>query len=130
MGVTVLLDTHVLLWSLVDDAKLSPEARAIIKAPETVLLVSSASGWEIATKHRLGKLPEAAEVVNYLPRHLRRLRAEVLPISLEHALLAGGLPGPHRDPFDRMIIAQGQAEGVPVVTADPVFKNYGVQVIW
>lgn len=125
-----LLDTHVLLWWLFDDPKLSGLARAVIQAPENRILVSSASGWEIATKSRLGKLPHAGNVAEELPYLLQKARIQVLPISMEHALAAGALPGPHRDPFDRMLIAQGQIEQLPIVTSDQEFKNYPVKLIW
>ena len=125
-----LLDTHVLLWWLFDDPKLSKVARAVIQAPDNTILVSSASGWEIAAKTRLGKLPHAGNVAKNLPYLLRRARMQVLPITMEHALAAGALPGPHRDPFDRMLIAQGQIEQLPIVTSDQEFKNYPVKLIW
>jgi PIN domain nuclease of toxin-antitoxin system len=128
--VRILLDTHALLWWLFDDPKLSRKARRTIADPETEALVSSASAWEIATKHRLGKLPEAGDVVTRLPAYLRAGRFTELPISVAHALQAGRLPGPHRDPFDRMLIAQATAETLPVVTNDPVFRDYGTQVLW
>jgi PIN domain nuclease of toxin-antitoxin system len=125
-----LLDTHVLLWWLFDDPKLSGKARSVIRAPENKILVSSASGWEIATKSRLGKLPHAANVAKDLPSLLRKARMQVLPITMKHALAAGALPGPHRDPFDRMLIAQGQIEQLPIVTSDWEFRNYPVKLIW
>ena len=126
----LLLDTHVLLWWLFDSDDLSASARAAIAEPENPVVVSSASAWEIATKHRIGKLPEAGDVVQRLPDYLRRARLDVLPISLEHALEAGGLPGPHKDPFDRMLIAQARLNVLTVVTRDSVFADYGVPVIW
>ena len=125
-----LLDTHVLLWWLFDDHRLSCPAFDIIKAPDNTLLVNSVSGWEIATKTRLGKLPHAGEVAHNLPSLLCRSRMDVLPITMEHALAAGALPGPHRDPFDRMLIAQGQIEGLHIVTSGPAFKQYPVTLVW
>jgi PIN domain nuclease of toxin-antitoxin system len=126
----LLLDTHALLWWIFDSADLPATSRAAIADADNEALVSSASGWEIATKHRLGKLPEADDVVGRLPFYLRRGRLEGLPISLEHALAAGGLPGPHRDPFDRMLIAQARLEELTVVTRDRVFRDYGVPTLW
>ena len=125
-----LLDTHVLLWWLFGDAKLSSKAHKVIQDPKNTILVSSASGWEIATKYRLGKLPHAGEAANNLSYLLRKSRMVALPITMEHALAAGALPGPHRDPFDRMIIAQGQIEGVAIVSSDQIFKQYHVEVVW
>ncbi|MBI4513940.1 MAG: type II toxin-antitoxin system VapC family toxin [Gemmatimonadetes bacterium] len=126
----VLLDTHVLLWWLLDDPRLSARAREVIRRAENEVLVSAASGWEIATKQRLGKLGVAGFDPAVLPAILREGRIDVLPIALEHALEAGLLRGPHRDPFDRMLIGQSLREGLPVVTQDPVFRKYRVRVIW
>ena len=129
-AVRLLLDTHALLWWLFDDPSLSPAARSAIVNPQNEVSVSAASAWEIATKHRLGRLPEAGDVAVNLPRYLRRARISVLSISLEHAMAAGALPGPHRDPFDRMLVAQARAENLVVATTDRVFRDYGVAVVW
>lgn len=126
----LLLDTHALLWWLFDDPHLSSVAREAIADPQNGILVSAASGWEIATKHRLGKLPEAGDVSRALPRYLRKARFTELAVRMDHALAAGALPGPHRDPFDRMLIAQSRIEALPVVTVDGVFQDYDVSVIW
>ena len=125
-----LLDTHALLWWIFDDPRLSETAKQVIADSENEIFVSSASGWEIATKHRIGKLPEAKEAATKLPDLLRRARFRELPITLEHAIAAGSLPGPHRDPFDRMLIAQSFAEDLSVLTNDPVFDDYEAVVIW
>ena len=125
-----LLDTHVLLWWLFDDPKLSRPAYQVIQTPENTILVSSATGWEISTKYRLGKLPHAGEAFHNLPDLLRKAHMEVMPVTMEHALTAGGLPGPHRDPFDRMLIAQWQLECIPIVTTDPAFRHYPVELVW
>jgi PIN domain nuclease of toxin-antitoxin system len=129
-AVRLLLDTHALLWWLFEDPKLSSAARLAIANPQNQILVSAASAWEITTKHRLGRLPEAGDVPFHLPRYLNRARFGVLTISLEHAMAAGALPGPHQDPFDRMLVAQARIEDLAVATTDPVFKDYGVAVIW
>lgn len=126
----VLLDTHALLWWLFDDLALSTAAREAISEPGNTVLVSAASAWEIATKHRLGKLPDAGEAAGNLPTLLMSARMEQLPITVVHALEAGSLPGPHRDPFDRMLIAQSRIEDIPVVTSDPVFGRYSVRTVW
>jgi PIN domain nuclease of toxin-antitoxin system len=127
---TILLDTHALLWWFADDARLSPSAREQIRDARNRVLVSSASGWEIATKHRLGKLDLTDWDPTELPARLVEDRFDVLDISIEHALHAGLLPGEHRDPFDRILIAQSRIESLPVVTRDPVFRDYEVDVIW
>jgi PIN domain nuclease of toxin-antitoxin system len=125
-----LLDTHTLLWWLFDDPKLSTTARDIIAGADNEILVSAASAWEISTKHRIGKLPEARDIVDQLPMYIRKARFTELSISVEHGLLAGTLPGPHKDPFDRMLIAQARLHSVPILSVDPVFSDYGVTVVW
>ena len=130
MGLRLLLDTHALLWALMEPERLSARARNLIEDPANALLVSAASAWEIASKHRLGRLPEAEAVVRGFQRHLTTLQAVELRISVEHALLAGSLPGEHRDPFDRMLAAQALVEGVPLLTVDPIFTAFRVPVTW
>ncbi len=125
-----LLDTHVVLWWFFDDPRISKAAATLIVDPGNELWVSSACAWEIATKHRIGKLPEAETLVARFPQLLRQARMRDLPITAEHALAAGTLPGPHRDPFDRMLIAQAELERLPLVSNDPVFKDYAVEMIW
>ena len=126
----LLLDTHALAWWWIEDKRLPPAARTAIADPDNTVLVSAATAWELATKHRLGKWPDVAAIVNDLDALLRRSRLGVLAISLPHAHLAGTLAGPHRDPFDRMLIAQCRQEALPIVSGDPVFTHYDVRVIW
>jgi PIN domain nuclease of toxin-antitoxin system len=92
--------------------------------------VSAASAWEIATKVRLGKLPTAADLAADFIGWLDREGFHALPVSAEHAIRAGLLPGAHKDPFDRMLIAQAQAENMPIVSKEKVFDHYGVRRIW
>lgn len=125
-----LLDTHALLWWLFDDPKLSTRAREVIAEPDNEILVSAASAWEISTKYRIGKLPEAGDIVRQLPSYLQKARFVELGVSVAHALFAGSLPGPHRDPFDRLLIAQGKLLDIPIVTIDSVFSDYEVTVLW
>lgn len=125
-----LLDTHALLWWLSDDPALSKPARKFIAETKNTVIVSAASAWEIATKVRLGKLATAAELAADFVGIVGREGFELLPISPDHAIRAGLLPGPHKDPFDRMLIAQAQAEGIPIVTNELVFDAYGVRRIW
>lgn len=124
-----LLDTHIWLWMQSAPERLSAETLAIVRDRANILLLSSASAWEIAIKVALGKLhlPKPPEV--YLPDRLRRSGVEALPIELAHGLAAGALPGHHKDPFDRMIIAQAQMLGAPVITVDEAFSAYDVDVI-
>jgi PIN domain nuclease of toxin-antitoxin system len=128
--VRILLDTHALLWWLDGDRRLSQRARRLIDSDQTAVLVSAASAWEICTKFRLGRLPGAAAVAADLMGCLDSQGFAPLSITVDHAQRAGSLPGPHRDPFDRVLIAQSQAEDLPLVTVDPVFGLYGVKVIW
>lgn len=130
-GVRLLLDTHVLLWALADPRRLSTTAASLLRNPANFLLVSAASAWEVATKQRLGRLPDAEAIVGAYRAHLDILRAEELPISSAHALRAGGFRVKHRDPFDRMLAAQALLEGVPLMTDDPAFARFaGLQLVW
>ena len=129
-AVKLLLDTHVLLWWLFDDPQLSTRVRSRIKNPENRIFVSSASAWEISTKHRLGKLPEATGVSERLQALVLESRMEPLSITLPHALLAGHLSVSHKDPFDRMLAAQSQLEGLPLAASDPAFAQFAVEVVW
>ena len=126
----LLLDTRTLLWCFNGAPSLSTRARRLIEDGSNEILVSAASGWEIATKVRLGKLPTGEELIADFERYLTQLGCDELPISLEHALRAGRLPGEHRDPFDRMLIAQAQTEDLPIVSNDRIFDVYAVRRIW
>jgi len=126
----LLLDTHTLLWSFNNDPSLSAKARRSIEEDSNEIFVSAASAWEIATKVRLGKLPTGYELILNLDAYLSRLGFENLPISANHAVRAGMLPGEHRDPFDRMLIAQSQAEDLPIVSNDRIFDAYHVRRVW
>jgi PIN domain nuclease of toxin-antitoxin system len=125
-----LLDTHALLWWLFDDRRLSGRARQVMEDGGNDILVSSASGWEIMTKHRLGKLSHAGAAVRDLRGAIQRAGFEPLPILLEHAIEAGRLPSPHRDPFDRMLAAQSRLERIPLITNDHVFGQLSVSTLW
>lgn len=126
----LLLDTHVLLWSASDPDRIAPAARAEIEDPANVRLVSAACAWEIATKHALGKLPLREPPEPFCRRALHDLCGEELAISVRHALLAASLPNHHRDPFDRMLVAQAIVEGATLVTADHLLPPYGVPLLW
>jgi PIN domain nuclease of toxin-antitoxin system len=125
-----LLDTHTLLWAFTASSSLSTRARRLLEDGSNEILVSAVSAWEIATKVRLGKLPTGEELISDFSFYLKQLGVEALPISMEHALRAGRLPGEHRDPFDRMLIAQSQAEDIPILSNDRIFDEYHVQRIW
>lgn len=126
----LLLDTHALLWWLLDSPELSANVKTAISEAQRRVVVSTASSWELAIKHNQGKLPFAADILKHLPRYLRKERFEILPMRLDHTLAAGALPGPHRDPFDRMLIAQAQIEKLQLVTRDAVFQSYSVDTFW
>jgi PIN domain nuclease of toxin-antitoxin system len=117
MGVKLLVDTHVLLWLLADPGRIDEDVRAALADATNPLLVSTASALEITTKARLGKLV-AADLPITLPRRLERIGATVLTISLDHALLAGSMTWQHRDPFDRLLVAQATIEDATLVTVD------------
>ncbi|MTJ50865.1 type II toxin-antitoxin system VapC family toxin [Dolichospermum sp. UHCC 0259] len=129
MGINYLIDTHIMLWWFFDDPKLDTECRNIICNPDHLIFVSSVSAWEIATKYRIGKLPEAKQIVEEYSQILHRARFVELPMTSAHALRAGSLPIAHRDPFDRMIMAQAELESLPVITYDTAFQTGLIQVI-
>ncbi len=126
----ILLDTHVLLWALLGPERLSDRVRDLVRDRRTTVLVSAASAWEIATKHRLGKLPDAGDVVGGYGDHLRRLGVDELPVTSAHALTAGSFAIAHRDPFDRVLAAQALHEGVSLATSDPAFAVFPCTVVW
>jgi PIN domain nuclease of toxin-antitoxin system len=126
----VLLDTHTFLWWLDGDRRLTKKPRGVIADASTVVYVSAASAWEITTKYRLGKLPGAATVAADVVACVRSQGFTPLPITLDHGQRAGGLPGPHRDPFDRMLIAQAQADRLMLVSNEVIFDTYGVTRLW
>jgi PIN domain nuclease of toxin-antitoxin system len=125
----VLLDTHVLLWWLQGGSKLSQTARTVMQGPSQVL-VSAASAWEIAIKYKAGKLDAASALVARFQSVIEAENFVELPISVRHALDAGLLKGSHKDPFDRVLIAQARAERVAVVSTDKCFDDYGVSRLW
>ncbi|MEE4378167.1 MAG: type II toxin-antitoxin system VapC family toxin [Candidatus Competibacteraceae bacterium] len=126
----LLLDTHALLWWLDGDRHLSPTARSLIGDENTTVFVSAASAWEISTKVRIGKLPGAVEVAEQFEEVIGRQGFAELGITVAHARLAGLLPGEHRDPFDRMLIAQAQIEGLPLVSNERLFDRFGIRRTW
>jgi PIN domain nuclease of toxin-antitoxin system len=128
--VRLLLDTHAFLWWLDGDRRLSVAARKKIADESNVILISAASAWEITTKARLGKLPGALDVAADVAAAVASQGFAALEISIIHAQRAGRLPGDHRDPFDRMLVAQAQLEDVPIVSNERVFDAYGVNRIW
>lgn len=121
----LLLDTQVLLWWLSKDPALGATAREMISSPESEVYVSAATGWEISLLRSAGKLQTPDDLLDQLDRH----RFESLPITMLHAVAAASLPPHHRDPFDRMLVAQAQLESLALVTRDIWMRNYGVVIL-
>ncbi|HHU09092.1 MAG TPA: type II toxin-antitoxin system VapC family toxin [Intrasporangiaceae bacterium] len=127
----LLLDTHAVMWAINEPDRLSDLAREQITDSANRIVVSAASSWELATKHRLGKLPQAGAMLAVLEESLQRLGADPLAISHRHALLAGSLDWEHRDPFDRVLAAQAMIESLVLVTIDAAFDTVaGLRCLW
>lgn len=126
----LLLDTHTFLWFVWDDPQLSPTAKQWIEDVNNRKLVSIASCWEIAIKAGLGKLQLGSPSSSFLGQHLLRNNCELLPITLDHATQVEVLPFHHKDPFDRLLVAQALIELIPIASADIIFDRYGIQRLW
>lgn len=126
---TILLDSHAIVWYLAGDRRMSNAARSAIERDPQVY-VSPVSAFEIANKHRLGKWPQIEVLARDFVSAIDGYQWLKLPLSLEHAHLAGRFPADHHDPFDRMLAAQSQAEDIPLVTADPAFRAFGTRTLW
>lgn len=122
----LLLDTHAALWWLHDDERIGADAARQLSAGSNEVLLSAAVVWEVAIKQAIGKLRAPPDWVAVT----LKAGARALPISLDHATLAGHLPAHHRDPFDRMLVAQAFSEGAAVVTRDDAIRVYGAPVVW
>jgi len=125
-----LLDSHVLLWWWFDPDRLSAPVQALIADPETPVLVSAATVWELSLKHHQGKLPELAQAIGDLPGLLQADGFEPLPIALAHGRRAGAYSQPHRDPFDRMLAAQAELERLVLLTADQQLSTFPCRTLW
>jgi PIN domain nuclease of toxin-antitoxin system len=126
----VLLDTHVLLWWLSGEEALSAAARSAIADADNETFVSAASAWEISIKYKQGRLPTAANFVADLDEAIAHHGFSAVPITVRHGNRAGALPLHHKDPFDRMLIAQALAESLTLVSNERLFDNYGVARLW
>jgi len=126
----ILLDTHTFLWWITDNPRLSGRAREIISEGSNELFLSAATGWEIAIKVQIGRLKLPEEPVPFILDQMRINAIQSLPIQMNHALHVSTLPQHHRDPFDRLLIAQAQLEGLPILSSDHQLANYQVEMIW
>lgn len=126
----LLLDTHAFLWFVWKHARLSAAARALILDPKNTLIFSMASCWEIAVKVSVGKLTLAEPYAVFVPREIAAIRLLILPVEMAHVSAVATLPLHHRDPFDRLLVAQSLTERMPLVSADPLFDPYGVTRLW
>jgi PIN domain nuclease of toxin-antitoxin system len=126
----LLLDTHALIWWMTNSSSLPESVRRLMLDKGNTIVVSAASAWEMATKVRLGRLPAAADITRNFAEYMTQSRFESLPVSAEHGIRAGLLPGPQRDPFDRMLIAQAQAENLTIVSNELAFDSYGIRRAW
>jgi PIN domain nuclease of toxin-antitoxin system len=128
--VKALLDTHAFLWWVEDDARLSAAAREAISRTDNRILLSVVSVWEILVKAALGRLTVDGAVGERIPEQIDRNGFEVLPVHLRHALRLGRLPEVHRDPFDRMLVAQAIEDDLPFITGDRAVSRYPIEVVW
>jgi len=128
--VRLLLDTHTLLWVLGEPERIEPHVRCAIEDLSNAVLVSAVCAWEIATKHAIGKLPLPESPAALLERAVRELGAVEVSITRRHALLSASLPDHHRDPFDRLLVAQAMLEEATLVTADHRMPPYGATLLW
>lgn len=126
----LLLDTHAFIWAATEPSQLGAKARRAIQHADNEVFVSAASAWEIATKHRLGKLIGVDAIAADIAMVVRKLQAIELPVVHAHAMLAGNYPQPHGDPFDRMLAAQAQVEGMTLVSKDRALRHFGVDLLW
>jgi PIN domain nuclease of toxin-antitoxin system len=126
----LLLDTHTFLWWITDDPQISAKALELIGDSQNNLYWSAASSWEVAIKYALGRLPLPDTPAIFLPTELGKNRIETLPIVDTHAFQAGQLPRHHRDPFDRMLVAQADVETLGIISNDPKIRLYDVDVYW
>ena len=126
----LLLDTHALIWWMTENPSLPESVRRLLVDKRNTVVVSAASAWEMATKVRLGRLPASSDITRNFEEYLTQAGFESLAVSAAHGIRAGLLPGPQRDPFDRMLIAQAQAENLTMVSNEVVFDSYGIRRAW
>jgi PIN domain nuclease of toxin-antitoxin system len=128
--VSLLIDTHVLLWMRLEPHKLSARAASLLRDKEYRIFVSAITAWEIGTKVRIGKLSFPVDVLDNFDDSMRSMGFETLAILPTHAVTGARIESPHKDPFDRMLAGQAKAEGLKLVSADPAFRLLGIDAIW
>jgi PIN domain nuclease of toxin-antitoxin system len=126
----LLLDTHILIWAVERPSQLSQLARELLEDPANDLMVSAGTVWEIAIKVGLTKLTLSLSYQQWMNQALSDLNATILPITVEYAAVQASLPNHHRDPFDRLLVAQAQVEAIPLVSSDAIFDQYGISRLW
>ena len=126
----VLLDTHAFLWLVTDDPKLSATAKAVFLEDDNELLLSAVTGFEIAVKYSLGKLSLKEPPGPFIHKRIQANALIPLAITIEHTMLLAGLPFHHRDPFDRLLVAQALSDSLPILSADALLSAYGIERIW
>ncbi|MDP9177935.1 MAG: type II toxin-antitoxin system VapC family toxin [Gemmatimonadota bacterium] len=126
----LLLDTHIWLWMIAERERFDAETTAVLENSANELLLSAASSWEIAIKHSLGKLTLPTPPARYVPQQIAKTGVTPLLIEHSHALRVADLPAHHTDPFDRLLVAQAELEGVTLLTADRQFEPYGIPIEW
>ena len=126
----LILDTHVFLWFFLNDPRMGEAQRQVLRSETNKLHLSSVSVFEMATKARIGKLPRSVEIDGLLDTIYEDYAYTELPVRASHSAIAGRLGGPHPDPIDRLQAAQSRVEGIPLMTGDPVFRAFGVEVVW
>ena len=126
----LLLDTHTFIWWDSDPAKLPAQVTALCQDPANTLLLSVASAWEMQIKLQLGKLTLKLPLATVIEGQRQANRIKILPVTLSHVLALQNLPTPHKDPFDRLLVAQANVEGATLISGDPVFAEYPVTALW
>lgn len=126
----ILLDTQSWLWMQASPERFNADSLDLVERPDTELMLSAASSWEITIKYALGKLPLPASPGDYVPERIRSSGVVALPVTHTHALRVATLPSHHRDPFDRLLVAQAQVENLTILTSDRAFEPYDVPVRW
>jgi len=125
-----LLDTHTFLWWITNSESISDRAREVIRDGRNTLFLSAASGWEIAIKAGLGRIDLKDSPEKVIPEQMLLNGIQGLPVQMSHALHVHALPQHHRDPFDRILVAQSRLEEIPIITSDPKITKYNVEIIW